>query len=142
MTPNQISSERQKKSIYELRAYAKGLNQLAREIPKNGSIPLFIGEQDAAINFLQFDVVTRQRTLRKTEVVFPSVFLVGDLEHFPGCEVPDSAYFVYLPWSDVDAKTPLGILKKYYSVGGAKIINVRGYQIEYYPLKKSGGPCS
>jgi len=117
------------------------INQLYLEIPNNWQAPLFIGEQDAAINFLPFDIPTKQRTLRKTGIQFPTIFVIGDLPYFPECKLPDRAYYVYLPWSDQNAETALIKLEKYYLIGNLKIIDVRGYQISYYPLKKLESTC-
>ncbi len=111
------------------------LDSFYQEIRISPSMPLLIGNLDAAELFIQADITTKKRTLRTRNIIIPTIYTPSDLPSMAKDRIPNQAYFVYLPWSD-DLSEELRRIEKFYSITGIKTVQKRGYAIKLYALSK------
>ena len=48
-------------------------------------------------------------------------------------DLPERGYYVYLPWME-DAKKELAFVRHFFDVQEKKLIDIRGYSLDVYPV--------
>lgn len=101
-------------------------------------IPLLISQPDAAELFTPFDSQSYTRTLHKSNITVPTVFLIDDLPQISKTRLAKPSYYVYLPWNDM-LEEQLQKIAKFYEIGVAVKVDYLGYALYYYPLSLKNG---
>jgi hypothetical protein len=79
------------------------------------------------------DAITRERTLRTTNVVRPRYLTLRDFK--TAADLPPRLMYIQFP--NIDDRRELMILSRSYDIRGPYVVDDKGYRIAVYDLKKS-----
>jgi hypothetical protein len=110
------------------------LDKMYAEIPITGESNIIVNPLADFNLFTPVDAVSRKRTMNSDHTFFPHVY---GFERIIRGDLPERGYYVYMPWME-DAKKELDFVRHFFAVQDKKVINIRGYSLDVYPVTAQG----